>query len=197
MSKLGSISLVWLTPFLWWLTSILLPGSDQEICGHRTERIKINEEIKCVLWPQWHYVLIEFNWPQWDQMRGNVLTARESLNVMKPWRLLQESIVYFTLFIFHEFSLAWLCKTFVPINDLPWQKRCRKLIWAHLQTLWRPWHLIRFQRRLWDGRHLWTEEKKIHLENITKTKLSFISILALPILTVPSLKEGRSLQIYF
>lgn len=133
----------------------------------------INEEIKCMLWPQWHYVLIEFNWPQWDQMRGNFLTARDSLNVMKSWRWLQDSIVYFTIFIFHEFSLAWLCKTFVPINDLPWQKRFRKLIWAHLQTLRRPWSLIRFQRGLWDGQHLWTEVGKTCWE--TSQRLNYLS----------------------
>lgn len=35
--------------------------------------------------------------------------------------------MYFTVFIFHEFSLAWLCKTFVPINDLPWQKKMQEI----------------------------------------------------------------------
>lgn len=105
---------------------------------------------------------IEFHWPPGDQMKGYALTASvpRSLNSMKPWRLPQDSAVYFAIFIFHEFSLAWLCKTLVPINDLPQQRRCRKLIWAHLQTLWRPWSLIRFQRGFWGGRHLGTEKGK-------------------------------------
>lgn len=93
---------------------------------------------------------------------SNCFHAMESLNAMNPWRLLQDSTVYFTIFIFHEFSLAWLCKTLVPINDLPRQRRYRKLIWAHLQTLWRPRSLIRFQRGFWGGRHLWTERGKTH-----------------------------------
>lgn len=58
-------------------------------------------------------------------MRGNVLTARDSLNVMKPRSVLLDSIVYFTIFIFHEISLAWLCKTLVPINDLHGRKDAR------------------------------------------------------------------------
>lgn len=58
---------------------------------------------------------------------SNCFSVMESLNAMKPWRLLQDSTVYFTVFIFHEFSLAWLCKTFVPINDLPWQKKMQEI----------------------------------------------------------------------
>lgn len=105
---------------------------------------------------------VEFNWPPGDQMKEYALTASmpRSLNSMKPWRLPQDSAVYFAIFIFHEFSFAWLCKTLVPINDLPQQRRCRKLIWAHLQTLWRPWSLIRFQGGFWGGRHLGTEKGK-------------------------------------
>lgn len=105
---------------------------------------------------------IDFNLPPGDQMKRYVLTASmpRSLNLMKPRRLLQDSAVYFAIFIFHEFSFPWLCKTLVPINDLQPHRRCRKLIWAHLQTLWRPWSLIRFQRGFWGGRRLGTEKGK-------------------------------------
>lgn len=112
-----------------------------------TKQWMICKEISCRLFA---LVATHINWIQLatvipnEGKCSNCFNAMQTLNAMKSWRLLQDSIVYFTIFIFHEFSLARLCKTFVPINDLPWQKSCRKLLWAHLQTLWRLWSLIRF-----------------------------------------------------
>lgn len=72
----------------------------------------------------------------------------------------QHSIFCHIYFSWGFFFFAWLCKTFVPINDLLQQRRCRKLIWAPLQILWRPWSLIRFQRGFWGSRDIGTERGK-------------------------------------